>query len=77
MAFVPSAKPAGGRQVESGQDVRASDHERELVVERLTRAVGQGRLSLEEFESRVAAAHASVTRADLAQLTRDLPGRLW
>jgi hypothetical protein len=64
--------------VEPGhQDVRASDRERELVVERLTRALGQGRLSLAEFDSRAASAHAAVTRAELADLTRDLPGRLW
>jgi hypothetical protein len=59
------------------QEIRASDRERELVVERLTRAVGQGRLSLDEFDSRVARAHAAVTRAELAELTKDLPGRLW
>jgi hypothetical protein len=59
------------------QDIRASDRERELVVERLTRALGQGRLSLAEFDSRAASAHAAVTRAELAELTKDLPGRLW
>ena len=44
------------------RDVRASDAERELIVERLARAMGQGRLSTDEFSERAAAAHAAVTR---------------
>jgi hypothetical protein len=58
-------------------DVRASDAERELVVERLHRAVGSGRLTFEEFEQRAAAAYAATTRGELAELTKDLPGHLW
>ena len=61
----------------SGRDVRASDGERELVVERLQRAMGQGRLATDEFEQRAAAAYAATTRGELADLTRDLPGHLW
>lgn len=77
-ASAPLGGSAGGRQVEPGhQDVRASDRERELAIDRLTRALGQGRLSLPEFEDRVASAHAALTRTELAELTRDLPGRLW
>lgn len=59
------------------RDVRASDTERELVVERLQRAMGQGRLSTDEFSERAAAAYAATTRRELAELTRDLPGNLW
>jgi Domain of unknown function (DUF1707) len=59
------------------RDVRASDGERDAVVERLRRALGQGRLSLDEYDVRVAAAYAATTRGDLADLTRDLPGSLW
>ncbi|PVZ09943.1 DUF1707 SHOCT-like domain-containing protein [Actinomycetospora cinnamomea] len=59
------------------RDVRASDSERELTVERLQRAVGNGRLSVEEFDQRVAAAYAATTRGELSDLTRDLPGHLW
>ncbi|MEJ2888572.1 DUF1707 SHOCT-like domain-containing protein [Actinomycetospora aeridis] len=59
------------------RDVRASDAERELVVERLHRAVGTGRLTVEEFEERAAAAYAATTRGELAELTKDLPGHLW
>ena len=58
-------------------DVRASDAERELVVDRLRHAMGHGRLRTDEFEERVAAAYAATTRGDLAALTRDLPGHLW
>ena len=59
------------------QDVRASDAERDRVVERLRRALSQGRLTLEEYDSRVAAAYAAKTRGELSALTRDLPGSLW
>jgi hypothetical protein len=59
------------------RDVRASDAERELIVERLARAMSQGRLTADEFSERAAAAHAAVTRGELADLTRDLPGNLW
>jgi hypothetical protein len=57
--------------------VRASDRERELVVERLMRALGHGRLTLDEYDERVAAVYSCVDRDDLARLTDDLPGRLW
>ncbi|MDT7592359.1 MAG: hypothetical protein QOH45_1890 [Pseudonocardiales bacterium] len=59
------------------RDVRASDSERDAVVERLRRALGQGRLSLDEYDVRVADAYAARTRGDLADLTQDLPGSLW
>lgn len=59
------------------EGVRASDGEREAVVERLSRALSQGRVDLVEFEERVRAVYAAVTREQLDELTRDLPGRLW
>ena len=59
------------------REVRASNAERELVVERLCRALSQGRLSVDEFDERTTAAYAAQTRGDLADLTRDLPGNLW
>ena len=57
--------------------VRASDRERALVVERLERALGQGRLTVDEFTERVTAAYSATTRDELARLTKDLPGHLW
>jgi hypothetical protein len=59
------------------RDVRASDAERELTVERLQRAMETGRLTLDEFDERAAGAYAARTRGELADLTRDLPGHLW
>jgi hypothetical protein len=50
-----------------------SDAEREQVVEVLSAACAEGRLTLEEMGGRVSAAYSSVTRADLEPLTVDLP----
>jgi hypothetical protein len=52
---------------------RASDAERNAVVERLHHALGEGRLDLAETEARVAAAYAACHRSDLAPLLADLP----
>ena len=54
-------------------DVRASDGERERVVADLRTHAADGRLTVEELESRVDQALAATTRRDLAALTRDLP----
>jgi hypothetical protein len=59
------------------RDVRASDAERDAVVDRLRRALSQGRLTVDEFDGRVAAAYEARTRGELAALTQDLPGSLW
>src|SRR6478752_9832963 len=53
--------------------VRASDRERQDVVDRLHRALGEGRLDLDETDARVAAAYATRTREDLVPLLADLP----
>lgn len=75
-AVVPH-RPRPGHDRGMQRHVRASDTERELVVERLARAMSQGRLTADEFSDRAAAAHAAITRGELADLTRDLPGNLW
>jgi hypothetical protein len=59
------------------EPMRASDADREAVIERLTRAYAQGRLTSDEFEERVAKACEARTTAELTALTRDLPGGLW
>jgi tape measure domain-containing protein len=59
------------------EQVRASDADRDAVIERLSRAFAQGRLTADEFEERVATACAARTMAELLALTRDLPGGLW
>jgi hypothetical protein len=54
-------------------EVRVSDAERNRVVERLNEAVGEGRLTLAEFEDRVGGVLAARTHADLVPFTADLP----
>lgn len=53
--------------------LRASDADRELVVEALRRAAGDGRLSPDELDQRLEAAYAAKTYAELEKLTEDLP----
>ena len=53
--------------------VRASDAEREQTVALLQRGFADGRLALVELEERVGAAYAARTRAQLHDLTADLP----
>ena len=55
--------------------MRASDQEREQVVEILRGQYTEGRLTLEEFDERTSAAFAGKTWGDLLNLTRDLPVR--
>lgn len=59
------------------RQIRASDSDRDAVVERLRRALLQGRLNVEEFDHRITAVYAAKTLGDLASLTGDLPGNLW
>ena len=53
--------------------VRASDAERERIVERLRDASAEGRLTLEEFVERMSSAFEARTQAELEQLMHDLP----
>ncbi|NUP63190.1 MAG: DUF1707 and DUF2154 domain-containing protein [Nonomuraea sp.] len=55
-------------------EVRASDAEREAVVEQLRIASVEGRLTLAELTDRTGAAYSATTHAELALLTQDLPG---
>ena len=57
----------------SDPNLRASDAEREHVVDQLRQHAADGRLTLEEFEQRVAEALAVRTRADLEPVLRELP----
>nr|WP_189181456.1 DUF1707 domain-containing protein [Microbispora rosea] len=54
--------------------MRASDAEREAVVERLREASAEGRLTLAELTERTEAAYLAQTHGELAQITADLPG---
>ncbi len=53
---------------------RVSDSERQAAVERLRLAHDEGRLNLDEYDTRLAAAYSSVTYGDLDRLFDDLPG---
>src|SRR5579883_1269092 len=46
-------------------ELRASDAEREAIVEALSAACAEGRLTLAELSSRVGAAYAAVSRGEL------------
>ncbi|MFB7737904.1 DUF1707 domain-containing protein [Streptomyces sp. NPDC056112] len=54
-------------------ELRASDADRERVVEHLRDALAEGRLDMTEFEERLEAAYRARTYGELAPLTRDLP----
>jgi hypothetical protein len=55
--------------------IRASDVDRDVVVTTLRDAYTAGRLTMDEFDERMAAAYASKTWGDLRQLTIDLPSQ--
>lgn len=53
--------------------VRASDVDRQLIVEVLQEQTAAGRLSLDEFSERAAGAYSATTRLELDDLVADLP----
>ena len=55
--------------------IRASDADREVVVDALREAYSEGRLTLDEFDERMSAAYASRTWGQLRELTTDLPSQ--
>jgi uncharacterized protein DUF1707 len=55
--------------------LRASDADRERVIERLRQAAAEGRLLTEELEQRLEAALSARTYAQLDAVIADLPGR--
>jgi Domain of unknown function (DUF1707) len=57
----------------AGPAVRASDAEREQTVALLQRNFADGRLTQAELENRASAAYTAQTRAQLHDLTADLP----
>ena len=60
-------------QLDPSGKVRASDAEREAVVERLRVATAEGRLTLGELTERTEAAYTATTRGELVPITADLP----
>src|SRR3954469_16424120 len=53
--------------------MRAGDKDRQRVVEQLGKHMGEGRLTVQEFDERIVRAHASVYLDELPALTADLP----
>jgi hypothetical protein len=53
--------------------MRVSDDERQVAADRLRAAMGEGRLDLLEYDTRLALAYQAVTYRDLDQLFTDLP----
>jgi hypothetical protein len=54
-------------------ELRISDADRERAVQRLNRAVAEGRLTMSEFDERVAGALRARTGSELAPYLADLP----
>jgi hypothetical protein len=54
-------------------ELRAADRDREAVVEKLRLAMNEGRLSLHEWDERIALAYRATTYAELERLLADLP----
>jgi hypothetical protein len=65
----PDGKPGPGRTAA----IRASDQDRDAVVQRLQQAFAERRLDDDEFDERMRAALTARTSADLDTLTGDLP----
>jgi hypothetical protein len=59
--------------MEYADNIRISDSEREQVVDELGRHLTAGRLTIDEFDQRVAQVYRSVTQAQVNQVLRDLP----
>ncbi|WP_227983468.1 DUF1707 domain-containing protein [Nocardia spumae] len=55
------------------ENVRASDADREKIVERLRSAMNEGRLNLAEFDDRVQQVYAARTYGELSPILSDLP----
>ena len=53
--------------------LRVSDHDRQQVVEQLSKHTGEGRLTLEEFEARVDEVWHASKQAELQHALRELP----
>ena len=76
MVVGPGDERAAGAGGRSYSRVRASDADREQVIDVLKAAFVQGRLAKDELDLRLGRVLASGTYADLSALTADLPVRL-
>jgi hypothetical protein len=65
---------AGNDQPNTPQ-LRVSDNDRELVLERLRDALSEGRIDAADFDHRAGRALEALTAGDLAEVTADLEVR--
>ena len=68
--------PWDPRPVTGRERLRASDADRERVIDALKAAFVQGRLDRDEFDARIGQAVASRTYGELAAVTADIPAEL-
>ena len=66
------ASETNGRRADL-ETLRAADADRQQVADQLKDALEEGRLSLHEYDERVALAYAARTYADLLTIVADLP----
>lgn len=71
-----SSRPGGYGAMAAKRQMRASDRDRDQVVEALREQVAEGRLTFEEFEERIDRAYTARTWDELDKLTEDLPVRV-
>jgi len=64
--------PVRGEPSEERPALRASDAEREQTAETLRRAMGEGRLTVEELEDRLRAAYSAPNVRELERLVADV-----
>ncbi|MFJ9366571.1 DUF1707 domain-containing protein [Nocardia sp. NPDC101769] len=55
------------------ENMRASDRDREQIVDRLRVAMGEGRITLHEFDERLQQVYSARTYGELAPIMSDLP----
>ncbi|MFE2995507.1 DUF1707 domain-containing protein [Nocardia sp. NPDC059246] len=55
------------------ENMRASDRDREQIVDRLRVAMGEGRITLHEFDERLQQVYSARTYGELAPILSDLP----
>jgi len=73
MEAIDEGAAGRGSPDSAGPVTRASDRERDAVVQRVQEAFADGRLGDAEFDERMRAALTALTHADLDMLTADLP----
>ena len=73
ISYVAPEAPASTLPGMTNPGLRASDEDRQRVVEALQRHTAAGRLTLDEFGDRVAKVFAAVTHHDLGRIVEDLP----